>query len=127
LAYLARYSRTLRKLERAQFVELLAGREKLASIAQISDAPIESNNPAQSMKRNPASPDPANLVIDILAGASNEDEQLRAFHRALNANLRLPLDGFVIGEPVSVVKISYHGNPKRGPQPAEKPTVESMT
>ena len=55
----------------AQFVEFLVGREKLASIAQIPDAPVESNGPAQSMKGSPSSPDPANLVIDILAGGKN--------------------------------------------------------
>lgn len=50
----------------------------------------------------------------ILVDAYGEDEQLWAFRQALEDDVPLPTDGSVIGEPVSVTKIDYDGNPQHG-------------
>ncbi len=55
-----------------------------------------------------------NLIAKITVDASGEDEQLWAFHQAFVANVALPSDGFVIGEPVSVIAVKYDGNIRRG-------------
>ncbi len=54
------------------------------------------------------------LLDGILTDAYGEDEQLWAFRQAFADNLELPADGFVIGEPVSVVEVDYDGNERRG-------------
>ena len=62
-------------------------------------------------------PDHKSLDRDIqqIAGsAQTDDEALRAWQRVFNERVALPCDGFVIGEPVSVVEFCYDGNPRRG-------------
>ena len=62
-------------------------------------------------------PDHESLDNDIQRIASNaqtDDEALRAWQRAFSERVALPCDGFVIGEPVSVVEFCYDGNPRRG-------------
>jgi len=54
------------------------------------------------------------LVDEIIVDAYGEDEQLWAFRQVLEDEVELPADAFVIGEPVSVMKIDYEGNPLRG-------------
>jgi hypothetical protein len=54
------------------------------------------------------------LAGEILAEGSGDDEQYRAFYRALESNLGLPQDGFLVGEPVALLKVDYQGNSKRG-------------
>jgi hypothetical protein len=54
------------------------------------------------------------LLEDILVDACGEDEQLWAFHQTFEEELALPAQGTVIGEPVTVTKIDYDGNPQRG-------------
>ncbi len=54
------------------------------------------------------------LVDEIIVDAYGEDEQLWAFRQVLEDEVELPADAFVIGEPVSVIKIDYEGNPLRG-------------
>jgi len=54
------------------------------------------------------------LVAEITTGAHGDDEQLRAFHQALEDGVDLPCDAFIIGEPVSVVSFNYDGNQRRG-------------
>ena len=39
--------------------------------------------------------------------AYGDDEKLSAFRQAFEDNVTLPLDRFVIGEPVSVIEIEY--------------------
>ena len=54
------------------------------------------------------------LLDEILTDAYDDDEQLWALQQALEDNVELPADAFVIGEPVSVTGIDYDGNETRG-------------
>jgi len=54
------------------------------------------------------------LIEEITVDAYGEDEQLSAFCQVIEDEVPLPADGFVIGEPVSVVEIDYDGNERRG-------------
>ena len=54
------------------------------------------------------------LIEEITVDAYGDDEQLWAFRQAFEDEVALPADGFVIGEPVSVVAIDYDGNERRG-------------
>jgi len=54
------------------------------------------------------------LIEEIIVDAYGEDEQLWAFRQAFEDDVALPADGFVIGEPVSVVTMDYDGNERRG-------------
>ncbi len=53
-------------------------------------------------------------VQQVTRGAQTDDEAFRAWHRALEDRVAVPCDGFVIGEPISVVGFIYDGNPRRG-------------
>jgi hypothetical protein len=48
------------------------------------------------------------------AGTTTDDAELRAFEAAAAADLLLPFDAHVIGEPVTVTKIRYAGVPRIG-------------
>ena len=50
----------------------------------------------------------------IVAGAKTEDQQLRALEAAVQNEVVLPADAFVIGEPVTAVAIMYSGHPRAG-------------
>jgi hypothetical protein len=54
------------------------------------------------------------LIKEITVDAYGNDEKLWAFRQAFEDNVTLPADGFVIGEPVSIVEIDYDGNERRG-------------
>jgi hypothetical protein len=54
------------------------------------------------------------LIAEITTDAHGDDEQLWAFHQALEDGVDVPCDAFVIGEPVSVVAFDYDGNQRRG-------------
>jgi hypothetical protein len=54
------------------------------------------------------------LVNEITVDAYGDNEQLWAFRQVFEDDFNLPADGFVIGEPVSVVDIEYDGNERRG-------------
>jgi hypothetical protein len=54
------------------------------------------------------------LIEEIIVDAYGEDEQLWAFRQALEDAVRLPVDGVVIGVPVSVIAFDYDGNERRG-------------
>jgi hypothetical protein len=54
------------------------------------------------------------LIGGITTDAYGDDEQLWAFRQAIENDVTLPADGFVIGEPVSIVEIDYGGNTRRG-------------
>ena len=54
------------------------------------------------------------LIEEITVDASGDDEQLWAFRQAFEDGVALPADGFVIGEPVSVIAVDYDGNQRRG-------------
>jgi hypothetical protein len=53
------------------------------------------------------------LIEEITVDAYGDDEQLWAFRLAFENDVTLPSDGFVIGEPVSVIEIDYDGNERR--------------
>jgi tetratricopeptide (TPR) repeat protein len=54
------------------------------------------------------------MIEQITVDAYGDDEKLWAFRQAFEDNVELPADGFVIGEPVSVIEIDYDGNERRG-------------
>jgi len=54
------------------------------------------------------------LIEEITVDAYGDDEKLWAFRQAFEDNVTVPCDGFVIGEPVSVVEFDYDGNERRG-------------
>lgn len=54
------------------------------------------------------------LIDEITVDAYGDDEMLWAFRQAFEDNVDLPSDGFVIGEPVSVIEFVYDGNERRG-------------
>ena len=54
------------------------------------------------------------LIDEFTVESAGDDERILAFLQALEKHVALPCDGFVIGEPVSVVKFDYQGNQRRG-------------
>lgn len=54
------------------------------------------------------------LIEEITVDAYGDDQQLSAFRQAFEDEVALPADGFVIGEPVSVIAVDYVGNEWRG-------------
>lgn len=54
------------------------------------------------------------LIEQITIRAVSGDEVFRAFLHAFDESITLPCDGFVIGEPVSVIGFGYDGNERRG-------------
>ncbi|HOW67141.1 MAG TPA: cytoplasmic protein [Candidatus Paceibacterota bacterium] len=64
--------------------------------------------------QNPAQVDLERLIAEITVDAHGDDEQLWAFQQAFQDNVSVPCDGFVIGQPVSVLAFDYDGNKRRG-------------
>jgi hypothetical protein len=54
------------------------------------------------------------LVEQITARAQDDDEKMRAWHQAFEHHVAVPCDGFVIGEPISVVEFTCDGRVRRG-------------
>jgi hypothetical protein len=54
------------------------------------------------------------LLERVLVDAYGDDEQLWALRQAFEDEVSLPADGFVAGQPVSVVEIDYDGSARRG-------------
>ncbi len=54
------------------------------------------------------------MIAQITKSAGSDDDIFKAFCQALKDNVSFPADGFVIGLPVSVIKINYDGNARRG-------------
>ncbi len=54
------------------------------------------------------------LIEEITVDSGGDDEALWAFRQAFEDHVALPSDGFVIGEPVSVIEFDYDGNERRG-------------
>jgi hypothetical protein len=74
---------------------------------------MKTNNPTQAERRwDAAALD--ELIDEFTVWAAGDDERVLAFLQALEKHVPLPCDGFVIGEPVSVVKFDYQGNQRRG-------------
>jgi hypothetical protein len=55
-----------------------------------------------------------NIIEQILTKASGDDEVLKAFRQLMEDTIKLPADGFVIGEPILITAIEYTGNTRRG-------------
>ena len=53
------------------------------------------------------------LIDELTAEAGSNDEQIWNFQQALKKHIWLPCEGFVIGEPVSVIAFEYDGNQRR--------------
>jgi hypothetical protein len=60
------------------------------------------------------SPDLNRLLDEIILDAYGDDEQLWAFRQAFEDNVAMPIEAFVVGEPVTVMMIDYDGNERRG-------------
>lgn len=56
----------------------------------------------------------AQILAEILGEISDDDGQLRALHRALQAAVTFPLDVHVMGDPLVLVAVEYDGNARRG-------------
>jgi len=54
------------------------------------------------------------LIYEVIADANGEDELRWTFRQAFEDALSLPADGFVIGEPVTVIAFDHDGNQRRG-------------
>ena len=54
------------------------------------------------------------LIEEITVDAYNDDEKLSSFSQVMADEVSFPCDGFVIGEPVSVLEVDYDGNERRG-------------
>ena len=54
------------------------------------------------------------LIDEIIVDAYGEGEQLWAFRQAFEDNVEMPAEAFVVGEPVTVRRIDYDGNERRG-------------
>jgi len=54
------------------------------------------------------------ILEEIIVDAYGDDEKLWAFRQVIEDEVSFPCDGFVIGEPVSVLEIDYDGNERRG-------------
>ena len=66
----------------------------------------------RALRLNPAALD--DLIDEITVDAYGEEEQLWAFRQAFEDNVAVPCNGFLIGEPVSVIEFDYDGNERRG-------------
>jgi hypothetical protein len=65
-------------------------------------------------KRKAPTSEPTALLAKIVGDAHGDDAQLRALHEAIEGALALPIDAHVVGEPLSIGAVSYHGHPRRG-------------
>ncbi len=54
------------------------------------------------------------IIAQITKNMNSDDDIFKAFCQVLDDNVSFPADGFVIGVPVSVAKIDYNGNVRRG-------------
>lgn len=65
-------------------------------------------------QRNDDNADLDELIEEITVDAYGEDEQLWAFRQVIEDEVDLPAAGFIIDEPVKIIKIDYDGNQRRG-------------
>ena len=54
------------------------------------------------------------LIEEITIDAYGDDEKLWAFRQAFEDSVSVPCDGFVIGEPLLIIRFDYDGNERRG-------------
>jgi len=60
------------------------------------------------------SQDAERLLVQIVGEARDDDAQLRALQRAIDAAIVLPLDIHVVGQPLVLVAVEYDGHARRG-------------
>jgi len=65
-------------------------------------------------KRVNNSPELDGLIDEIIVDAYGDDEPLWAFRQAFEDQVAMPAEAFVLGEPVTVMRIDYDGNERRG-------------
>ena len=65
----------------------------------------------KTKRRDPGSLD--ELIDELTAEAGSDDEQIWNFQQELQKQICLPCEGFVIGEPVTVIAFNYDGNQRR--------------
>ena len=54
------------------------------------------------------------LIDELTAEAGGDDERISSFQQACEANIALPCEASVIGEPVTVTEFGFDGNQRRG-------------
>ncbi len=54
------------------------------------------------------------IIKQVTADAEGDDGVFRAFLQTVKNHVKLPAEGFVVGEPVSVTALDYDGNERRG-------------
>ena len=69
---------------------------------------------ATKLGRGEEPPELERLIEEIVVDAYGDDEQLWAFRQAFEDNVAMPIEAFVVGEPVTVMTIDYDGNERRG-------------
>jgi len=69
---------------------------------------------ATNRGRGEEPPELERLIEEIVVDAYGDDEQLWAFRQAFEDNVAMPIEAFVVGEPVTVMTIDYDGNERRG-------------
>lgn len=84
--------------------------EPRTTIGQVTILVLGINLPENAIMMNPNSErsseeDLNRLIEEITVDAYGDDEQFWAFRQAFEDSISLPPDGFVIGEPVSVILI----------------------
>lgn len=88
----------------------------------------ESTKPAATRERSEDAVTQSNSLPEpfahAAAGATTDDEQLAAFEISAAAELTLPADGHVVGEPVRVTRIHYPGHPASG---CSRPAIAAST
>ena len=69
------------------------------------------------------------LIKEITVDSYGDDEQLEAFRQAFEDAVSFPCDGFVIGQPVSILEIDPHllHLRSRGGSPASTPAIPSTS
>jgi len=70
--------------------------------------------PVTSRRSASSRDDVRKRLTDALGPAKSDRDQLAALARAANAEITLPADAFVVGEPIQVTTIGYDGNVRRG-------------
>jgi hypothetical protein len=69
---------------------------------------------ATERRRGKDSSEIEGLIDEIITDANGDDEQLWAFRQAFEDHVVLPTEAIVVGEPVTVMRIDYDGNERRG-------------
>jgi tetratricopeptide (TPR) repeat protein len=72
-----------------------------------------SANPIMRRGKERAAESPDEVIVEVTGRSGGDDDSMRQFQRALQKHMRAPWQGSVIGEPVTVMRFNYDGNPRR--------------